>query len=124
MTTLPPSDGPAPANGSDRNWAVVAHLCGLLCWWTTLGHLVGPLVIWLLKRGESPFVEKQAKEALNAQISFSVYAFVAALLIWVLIGFVLLPVVLLFAIICSIRGAFLASEGRFFRYPLIFRLVS
>ena len=123
MNPVPPQP-PGATGSNDRNWAVIAHLCAFLCFWTAIGNLLGPLIIWLIKREESPFIENQAREALNAQISFTAYAFVAGILLWVLIGFVLLPLVLITGWFLAIRAAMAASRGQAYRYPLIFRLVS
>lgn len=89
-----------------------------------LGHLVGPLLIWLLKRADSPEIDAHGKESLNFQLSMLIYDVVAVVLCFVLIG---IPILILlwilntvFVIIASIR----ASEGQLYRYPLTIRFLS
>lgn len=114
---------PPEPNKEDRTWAMVAHLSGLAGYVIPLGNIVGPLVILILKRESSLFVEDQAKEALNAQLSVTLYVMIALVLLFVLIGFVLLPFLLIADLILIIVAAVAANEGRRYRYPLILRLI-
>jgi len=115
---------PVPSGRDDRNWAVIAHLSAFSGHFIPLGHILAPLAIWWFKRESSPFVEDQAREALNAQISYSLYAIIAGILVFILIGFVLLLAIWIADIALVILAAISASKGRAFRYPLILRLVS
>jgi len=83
-----------------------------------LGHVVGPLVLWLIKKDQNPTLDAHGKEALNFQISSMIYACVSALLIFVLIGIFLLPAVLIANFALTIVGAVKANNGEFYRYPL------
>jgi len=103
---------------------MAAHLSAFAGHFIPFGHIFGPLVIWLSKRDSSEFVADQAKEALNAQISFTIYAAVAAVLILVAIGLPLLFLIWFFDIVLVIIAAVTANDGRRYRYPLILRLVS
>ena len=108
-----------------RNWAVAAHLSGLsLYLGIPFGNIIGPLLIWLFKRGESPFIEAQAKEALNFQLSITIYGVVAGLLIILLVGVFLIPIVLILQIVLTIVAAVRASEGKAYTYPFTIRLVA
>ena len=110
---------------SALNWAVVAHLSGLSAYLgVPFGNILGPLVIWLIKKDESPFVEQQAKEALNFQISLTIYGVVAGFLVVVLIGLFLLPVIFVLHIVLTIVAAVRVSEGKAYHYPLTIRLIS
>jgi len=88
------------------------------------GHILGPLIVWLVKRGESAEIDAHGKEALNFQISMLIYNVVAGILCLIVIGFVLLAVLhvlnVVFVIIASLR----ASEGQIYRYPLTLRLIT
>jgi len=119
-----PQSRPGPTGKDDRNWAVVAHLSAFTGHFIPFGHILGPLVIWLIKRGSSPFVDDQAKEALNAQISYTLYAAVAGILVFVLIGIPLLIAIWIADVVLVILAAVAASKGTAFRYPLILRLVT
>ncbi|MBI1317376.1 MAG: DUF4870 domain-containing protein [Candidatus Hydrogenedens sp.] len=106
-----------PAGGA---WYVIACLVGFVC---PFGNIIGPLVVWLLKRDTSPFVDDQGKEALNFQLSLTIYSLVAALLVIVLVGLLLLPALLIAAVVLTIVAAIKANDGVAYRYPYIFRLL-
>lgn len=107
----------------ERNWAMAAHLGSFVAAWAALG-LLAPLAVLLFKGNDSAFVRRHAVESLNFQINALVYTVVFALLLFVLIGFVLLPLYGLFYLICVILGAVRASAGDDFRYPMTIRFVS
>ena len=108
----------------ERTWAMFAHLSAFVGHFIPFGHILGPLVIWMIKKNEMPFVNDQAKEALNFQITMTIYFIVAGLLCLVVIGFVLLPLVWLFDIIFTIIAAVKANDGVAYRYPGSLRLVN
>ena len=102
---------------------MAAHLSAFAGYSFPFGNIWGPLIIWLIKRDSSEFVADQAKEALNAQISMTIYAAISALLMVALIGFPLLLLVIVANIILIITAATAANRGDFYRYPYILRLV-
>ncbi len=105
-----------------RNWGTLSHLSGFV---TFIGipSLVGPLVMWLLRR-DGGFAEHHAKEALNFNISFIIYGILAGLSILLLVGFILLPAVLITWFVLTIKAAIAASNGEYYRYPMTMRFVS
>lgn len=103
---------------------MLAHISALSGFIIPFGSILGPLIIWLIKRDEMSFVNDQAKEALNFNISMTIYAIVAGMLIFVAIGIVLLPVVLIAWLVLTIMAAVKANEGVAYRYPLTLRLVN
>ena len=108
-----------------RNWCVLAHaaaLAGFFVPWA--GHIVGPLVVWLAKREDSPEIDAHGKEAINFQISMLIWNVGAAILCLVLIGFVLLIVLHLLNVIFVVIASIRASEGKLYRYPLTIRFLS
>jgi len=107
----------------ERNWSVVAHLGSFVTAWFALG-LVAPLVVLLAKGGSSPFVRRHAVESLNFQINALVYSVVFGLLMFVLIGFVLLPLYAVFYLVCVVIGTIRASNGEDYRYPFTVRVIS
>ncbi len=119
-----PQSRPVPTGRDDRNWAVIAHLSAYAGHFFPFGHIIGPLVVWLLRRESSPFVEDQGKEALNAQISYTLYAIVAGVLCFILIGFPLLLAIWIADVVLVLLAAISASKGRAYRYPLVLRLVT
>lgn len=106
----------------DRNWAVGAHVGSIVTAGFALG-LVAPLVVLLVRGPQSPWVRRHAVESLNFQLNAAVLTVVFALLMFVLIGFVLLPLYGVFYLVCVVLGTTAASQGREFRYPATLRLV-
>jgi len=87
------------------------------------GHILGPLVLWLIKKDEIPFVDDQGKEVLNFQISLTIYAAVAAPLCLIFVGFFLLGAIVIGDIVLTIIGAIRANEGERYRYPFAIRFI-
>lgn len=85
--------------------------------------LIGPLLIWLLKKEESPFIDFHGKEYLNFIISYTVYSIVASILMIVLVGFILLPIIGLMAFVFTIIAAVKAYNGEIYHFPLVFRII-
>jgi uncharacterized Tic20 family protein len=112
------SSGIQPRPGSDdKTMALLAHLGGIFF------GFIPSLIIWLVKKDESPYVDEQGKEALNFQIFIAICYFVSAILIVVLIGVLLLIVVGIFDLIFCIIAAVKASNGENYRYPLTVRFI-
>ncbi|GAA2548217.1 DUF4870 domain-containing protein [Pseudonocardia hydrocarbonoxydans] len=107
----------------DRNWAVAAHLGSFVAAYVALG-LIAPLIVLLVRGGQSPFVRRQAVESLNFQLNALVIIAIGWILVFVLIGFVVLAAYGVFYVICVVMAAIKASQGQDFRYPLTIRLIS
>ncbi|EIL94636.1 MULTISPECIES: DUF4870 domain-containing protein [Rhodanobacter] len=122
----PPSEPPmagAPS-AEERQWAMFAHLSALIGLIIPFGSIVGPLVIWLIKKDTMPFVNDQGKEALNFNITVAIAAIVGWILCFILIGFLVLAVVFVAWLVLAIIGTIKANEGTAYRYPFTLRLVS
>lgn len=107
-----------PLSDSDqRMWSVLAHVGGILF------SFVAPLVVWLIFRGRGAFVENQAKEALNFQITVAIAYLIGTILLIIIIG----GLVMLAAGVCSLVFGILAAvacnRGELYRYPVTLRLV-
>ena len=111
------------SNPESRMWAMLAHLSALSGFVIPFGNIIGPLVIWLVKRDEMSFVNDQAREALNFNISMTLYMVVAGILILALIGIPLMIVLGIAWLVLVILAAVKANEGTAYRYPLTLRLV-
>jgi uncharacterized Tic20 family protein len=130
MTTdpnIPPAAGTPPKyvpTPEERSWGLLAHLSGLIAY--LLGGLtfLGPLIVWLIKKEQSPFIADQAKEALNFQITVAIALLISAVSIFVCVGFILVPVVIIGSIIYSIIAAMEANKGVYYRYPYTVRFIS
>jgi hypothetical protein len=107
----------------ERMWATFVHLAGFAFVVVPWGNVLGPLVIWLLKREESEVVDQHGKEALNFQISVTIYGMAAVVAVFFIVGFLLLPVIAIFATVCVIVAAVKANNGEFWRYPLTIRFI-
>jgi uncharacterized protein len=106
-----------------RKWAMLCHIAGLAGFIIPFAGLVAPLVIWLLKKEEHPFIDEQGKEAVNFQISMAICMFVSGLLTLVLIGWLLLLPLVLFDIVMCIIAGMKANDGVAYRYPVAIRLI-
>jgi len=93
-----------------RTLAILAHVLGLIA------YFIGPLIILLVT--EDKDVKKHARNALNWQISLIIYFIVAGILVFLLIGFLLLPALAIVNIVFSIMAAVKASNDELWKYPL------
>jgi uncharacterized protein len=125
-TTPPPPPLPvnSPALSNVRTWAALCHASALFgVFFHFPGHLLGPLIVWLAKRDDSPEIDAHGKEALNFQISMLIYNVVAAVFCLILIGFAFLAVLWVLNAVLVIVAAIQASEGKFYRYPMTIRFI-
>ena len=135
-----PTSSPATAtavstSADERQWAMFAHLSALLGglvtsgWGGSVGFFIGPLIIWLMKKDTMPFVDDQAKEALNFAITISIACVALVMLTILSLGIGLLLTVPLMmavgiaALVMIIIAAIKAHEGVAYRYPIALRLV-
>jgi uncharacterized protein len=116
-TELSETNNAIPSN-DDKNIATVTHLGG------TVFSFIPALIVWILKKEDSVYLADQAKEALNFQITMLIAQFIAGILVWVLIGFVLIPIVWIFNVVFCIIAAISTSKGETYRYPICLRLIS
>jgi uncharacterized Tic20 family protein len=113
-----------PADGRCSQWAAFAHLAGLFVLIVPpLGGILGPMIIWILKKDDMPFVRDQGREAINFQITMLLAMLVAGALILALVGLVLLPIVIVTDVVLILVATLAASDGRAYRYPFNLRLV-
>jgi len=117
-------------NKDARMWGMICHLaglCGLIPIVPVIGSIIGPLVVWQIKKDEFGFVDEQGKEAVNFQISILLYLLVSAIL-WVPLSFVCIGAVIPVAIsivdlIFLLIAAVKANDGEHYRYPLSIRFI-
>jgi uncharacterized Tic20 family protein len=118
-----PVEKEAPVNKDENMWAMFCHLSGLVGFVIPFGNVIAPLIIWTLKKDEYPHVDDQGKEALNFQISMTVYILLSVLLIFVVIGIPLLIILGLFWLIMTVIGAINANDGNKYRYPFTIKFI-
>jgi hypothetical protein len=102
---------------------MLCHLSALAGFIIPFGNIIGPLLVWQLKKNDVPSVEAHGKEALNFQISMLIYFIVAGILTLVVIGFFLLLALAIVALVCIILASIKASNGELYRYPITLRLL-
>jgi uncharacterized protein len=103
----------------EKLWAIAAHLAPLV----GLGF-IAPLVVWLVFRDRSGYLDREGKEALNMQLSYLIYFAVAGFSVFLLVGILLLPMVGIAYVVLIIVATVKVANRQDFRYPAIFRFVS
>jgi uncharacterized Tic20 family protein len=136
--TPAPDTPPDPAAGGDvpldlppqdaRTWAMVAHLSALSGFVVPFGSVLGPLVVWLVKKDEMPYVDKEGKEALNFQITMAIAFIVLGVLSIIppvfCVTIPLLGVLAIVELVLVIVAGIQASTGSGYVYPFSFKLVT
>ena len=123
-TSLPPTPtaptlaAPTAASQDVKTLAIVMHVFGLIGL-----PILGPLIVWIMKKDQSPYLDAQGRELLNFQISYFIYAVAGCLSLLVLIGLLLLPVIGVAWIVLTIVGLVSAADGKLYRFPLIIRML-
>ena len=129
----PPTSSPTPPPNSEsqaRTWNMLCHLSALAGFVIPFGHILGPLIVWQIKKNEFPSVDIHGKAALNFQITVTIAvfagAFAAAILSFIGIGFLLFPLVMILGLaglILAIIAGIKANNGEDYKYPYSFELV-
>ncbi len=107
----------------ERLWGTLCHLISFSGYIIPFGSVLGPLIIWLIKKDEMPFVNDQGKESLNFQLTMLIAVIVSAILMLVFVGFLLLGVLIIYQIIVVIIASIKANEGVLYRYPYTIRFI-
>ena len=104
-----------------RNWAMICHLSGLAGYFCPLGNVLGPLIVWAIKKDEYGFVDEQGKEAINFQLSMTIAYVISIILCFVVIGFFLLAILAVYSLVMIIIASIKTNDGVDFRYPHVIR---
>lgn len=107
----------------ERLWAMLCHFGIFAGHFIPLGNIIAPLVIWLLKKNDSEYVDYHGKESLNFQLTVLIYLVISIILAFVLIGFVLAIGLWVFSLVFVVIAGIRASEGVWYRYPLTIRFI-
>lgn len=107
----------------ERTWGMLCHLVAFSGCIIPLGNILGPLVIWLIKKDELPFVDDQGKESINFQLTMFFAAIISGILVVVFIGIPLLVILGIYWIVIVIIATIKANEGVRYRYPYAIRLI-
>ena len=113
---------PGPSREA-RQWAMFCHFSAFLGMWFPFGSLIGPLILWQVKRESDPFIDDQGKEALNFQITVAIAWLVCMVLAFAVIGFFLMIALAIATVVLTTIGGIKANKGIAYRYPFTWRLV-
>lgn len=126
MTTPASTDETAANSGQiaaqSTNWAMLTHLSAFAMF-LGIPAVVGPAVLWAVKKQDDAYVDFHGKEAVNFNLSFLIYGIVSAASLLLFVGLILLPAVLLTWFVLVIVASAKASGGEYYRYPLTIRFV-
>ena len=108
-----------------RKWAMICHIIALVGMiGNGIGFLLGPLVVWLIKKEDDPFIDEQGKESVNFQITMFIAAIACIpLLLLFGLGILLLIAIGILMIVFPIIAAVKANEGEHYKYPLSYRFI-
>lgn len=106
-----------------KMWGMFCHLGSLVGLVVPGGFFIGPLVVWLIKKNDMPFVDDQGKESLNFQLTMLIAFLAAFILVFVFIGILLLPVIGIVDLVFTIIAAIKANDGVRYRYPFAIRFI-
>jgi uncharacterized Tic20 family protein len=104
-----------------RTWAMICHLMALCGYVIPFGNILGPLIVWAIKKDEHEFINDQGKEAINFQLTILIAFIIACLLIFVIIGIPLLVLIGVFDLVMIVVASIMANDGVRYRYPLTIR---
>jgi uncharacterized Tic20 family protein len=108
----------------ERMWGMLCHLSALSGLIIPFGNLIGPLVVYSLKKDEYTFVADQGKESLNFQISILIYLMISGIAVLLLVGIFFLLFVPFIAIILTVLAGVRANDGEYYRYPFCIRFIN
>ncbi len=111
------------SNKDERMWGMLCHLTAFAGFIIPLGNVLGPLIIWLIKKDEMPFVDDQGKESLNFQITMLIAFIISFVLMFIVIGLVLMGILAVFQIVILIIASIKANDGVRYRYPYAIRFI-
>ena len=110
-------------NKEERTWGMLCHLLALSGFIVPFGSIIGPLIIWLIKKDEMEFVDDQGKESINFQLTMLIAFIISAILMLVVIGFLLMAILAIFDVVVIIIASIKANDGIRYRYPYAIRFL-
>lgn len=107
----------------ERMWGMLCHLSALAGFIIPFGNIIGPLIVYSMKKDEYPFVVDQGKESLNFQISVLIYLAISLVTILLLVGIMFLVIIPLCSLILTVLASVRANDGEYYRYPFCIRFI-
>ncbi|WP_462180971.1 DUF4870 domain-containing protein [Pseudoalteromonas gelatinilytica] len=111
------------ADKEQRTWAMFCHLSALAGLLFPFGSVIGPLIVWLVKKEEMPLVAEHGRKSLNFQLTMMIAYIVCFMLMFVVVGVILLPLVALFSLIMVVISAIKANDGKEVKYPMAIEFI-
>ncbi|WP_217875444.1 DUF4870 domain-containing protein [Pseudoalteromonas shioyasakiensis] len=111
------------ADKEQRTWAMFCHLSALAGLIFPFGSVIGPLIVWLVKKEEMPLVAEHGRKSLNFQLTMMIAYIVCFMLMFVVVGVILLPLVALFSLIMVVVSAIKANDGKDVKYPMAIEFI-
>ena len=111
------------ADKEQRTWAMFCHLSALAGLLFPFGSVIGPLIVWLVKKEEMPLVAEHGRKSLNFQLTMMIAYIVCFMLMFVVVGVILLPLVPLFSLIMVVISAIKANDGKEVKYPMAIEFI-
>tara|TARA_R110002111_G_scaffold89753_1_gene139689 strand:- start:49 stop:468 length:420 start_codon:yes stop_codon:yes gene_type:complete len=113
-----PQETPSAGQPSSESkmLGMLAHLLGIM-------GFLGPLIIWLIKKDDDPYVDEHGKESLNFQITMMIAFFISGMSTIIFIGCITTPILVVADIILCIMAGMKANEGISYKYPLTIRFI-
>lgn len=106
-----------------KNWAIACHALAFAGYVIPFGNLVGPLLVWALKKDSSPYIDQQGRESVNFQITMLIAYLISGILVLVFVGILLLAVCALFNVVMVVLAIIKTADGQDFRYPFAIRIL-
>ena len=106
-----------------RQGAMLCHLAAFLGFVFPFGSVVGPLILWQMKKEKDAFIDDQGKEALNFQITVAIAWMACIVLAFAVVGFFLMFALAIATVVLTIIGSIKANKGIVYRYPLTWRVI-
>jgi len=116
-TEAPPADTSLEQNKDARQYAMLCHLLAIFT------GFIGPLIMWLIKKDDHAFVNEQGKEALNFQLTIMIAWVASFVMMFVCIGYLLMPAVWVINLVFTIMATVAANKGQHYRYPICIRFI-
>ncbi len=110
-------------NSEEQTFSMLCHLSALSGLIIPFGHIIGPLVFWLIKKDQFPEVDRQGKEALNFQISMTIWMILSGILVIIVIGLFALIALGVLDLVITIVAAVKSNNGERFKYPLTLEIL-
>lgn len=103
---------------SERDWAMFCHLSAFAGYFFPLGGIIGPLVCWISRKDDSPWVDANGKSSLNFQLSLLLYTVLTIPLVFIIVGIPIILFLIVLEVVCIVIAAIRAAKGEVFKYPI------